>query len=114
MSLYFEVALTRFLRDDTPETVLEALRWHLGLVSERPSADDHTYPVLIPDPDCRLPGGDVASLQRRSRGFTAGHELFAWGLLSRNYWLDDEMGELVTMAPAERSARPRSPTRLRG
>ena len=100
MSLHFEVVFTCFLRDDTPETVLEALRWHLGLVAERPAgldADDHTSPVLTPDPDGRLPGGDVASLQRQSRGFTAGHELFAWGLLSRNYWLDDEMGELVTI-----------------
>jgi hypothetical protein len=26
-----------------------------------------------------------------------GRELYAWGLFSRNYWLDDEMGELVTI-----------------
>ncbi|MFC5911647.1 hypothetical protein [Streptacidiphilus monticola] len=100
MSLHFEVVFTCFLRDDTPGTVLDVLRWHLGLSTERPTGldpDEHTYQVLAPDPDSRLPGGDVASLRRQSRGFAAGMELFAWGLLSRNHWLDDEMGELVTI-----------------
>lgn len=98
VSLHFEVVFTCFLRDDTPDTVLAALRWHLGLIPERPAeldAEDHTYPLLSPDPDGHLPGGDVASLQRQSRGFAAGRELHAWGLLSRNYWLDDEMGDLA-------------------
>jgi hypothetical protein len=27
----------------------------------------------------------------------AGGEIHAWGLLSRNYWLDDDMGELVVI-----------------
>ncbi|WP_042369598.1 hypothetical protein [Streptacidiphilus neutrinimicus] len=100
MSLHFEVVFTCFLRDDTPNEVLDALRWHLGLLPDRPAGidpDEHTYPVLVPDPDGRLPGGDVASLQRQSRGFAAGRELHAWGLFSRNLWLDDEMGELVTI-----------------
>lgn len=100
MSLHFEVVFTCFLRDNTPDTVLEALRWHLGMAPERPSglnADEHTFPALAPDPDGRLPGGDFASLRRQSRGFAAGRELFAWGLFSRNYWKDDEMGELVTI-----------------
>ncbi|MFJ5234779.1 hypothetical protein ACIQBJ_33390 [Kitasatospora sp. NPDC088391] len=51
--------------------------------------------MLFPDLDSPLPGGDVASLRRRSRGLTVGTELFDWELLSRNYWLDDVMGELA-------------------
>jgi hypothetical protein len=100
VSLHFEVVFTCFLRDNTPDTVLEALRWHLDMVPERPSgldADAHPYPVLTPDPDGRLPGGDFASLRRQSRGFAAGQALYAWGLFSRNSWKDDEMGELVTI-----------------
>ncbi|MFJ4152764.1 hypothetical protein ACIP10_35045 [Streptomyces galbus] len=37
MSLHFEVVFTCFLRDNTPDTVLDALRWHLGMAPERPS-----------------------------------------------------------------------------
>ncbi|KIQ65719.1 hypothetical protein TR51_18255 [Kitasatospora griseola] len=99
MSLHFEVVITCFLRDDTPDTVLNAVRWHLGLIADRPAgldADEHMCPMLLPDPDSRLPGGDVASLRRQSRDRAAGAE-FGWGLLSRNYWLDDEMGELATI-----------------
>ncbi|WP_143676615.1 hypothetical protein [Streptomyces sp. TLI_146] len=51
--------------------------------------------MLAPDPDGHLPGGD--SLRRQSRGFVAGSELHAWGRFSRDYWLDGEMGELVTI-----------------
>jgi hypothetical protein len=100
MSLHFEVVFICFLRDDTPDSVLDALQWHLGLTPERPAGldtEEHTYPLLAPDPDSRLPGGDCASLRRQSRGFVAGGEIHAWGLLSRNYWLDDEMGELVVI-----------------
>ncbi|MFF7454466.1 hypothetical protein [Kitasatospora sp. NPDC008115] len=100
MSLHFEVVFTCFLRDDTPDTVLEALRWHLGMIPERPSGldpDEHAYPLLAPDPDSRLPGGDCASLRRRSRGSTAGREPHPWGLFSRTYWLDDDLGGLVTV-----------------
>lgn len=112
MSLHFEVVFTCFLRDNTPDTVLEALRWHLDMIPKHPSrlkTNEHTYPVLAPDPDGRLPGGDFASLRRQSRGFVAGRELYTWGLFSRNYWKDDEMGELVTildlLAPLRRRAR---------
>ncbi|MFE7560153.1 hypothetical protein [Kitasatospora sp. NPDC057500] len=100
MSLHYEVVLTCSLRGDTPDTVLEALRWHLGLVPERPSGldpDEHAYPLLAPDPDGRLPGGDFAALRPRSRSSTAGRELCAWGLFSRNHWLDDDLGGLVTI-----------------
>ncbi|SEB65018.1 hypothetical protein [Streptomyces sp. TLI_105] len=100
MSLHYEVVFTCFLQEDTPETVLAALRWHLGLASERPAEldeEEYAYPLLDPDPDSRLPGGDFASLRRQSRGFTAGGECHAWGLFSRNLWLDDMMGDLVTI-----------------
>ncbi|MEU6442673.1 hypothetical protein [Streptomyces sp. NPDC047046] len=101
MSLHYEVVLTCVLQDDTPDTVLAALRWHLGLAPERPAeldAEEHSYPMLSPDPDSRLPGGDFAALRRQSRGFTAaGDERHAWGLFSRNLWLDDMMGDLYTV-----------------
>lgn len=100
VSLHYEVVFTCFLRDDTPDTVLAALRWHLGLAPERPAeldAEEHSYPLLSPDPDSRLPGGDFVSLRRQSRGFTPGGELHAWGLFSRNLWLDDMMGDLYTV-----------------
>ncbi|MEU2632960.1 hypothetical protein, partial [Kitasatospora sp. NPDC007106] len=87
MSLRDEVVLSCFLRDDTPDGVLAALRWHLGLDTDRPAGPDpeeHAYAVLRPDPDSRLPGGDVASLRRRSRGFTAEGERHAWCLFSRD------------------------------
>ncbi len=100
VSLHFEVVFTCFLRDDTPDAVLDALRWHLGFISERPSGlgeEEHAYPLLEPDPDGPLPGGDCASLRRQSRGFGADGEIHAWGLFSRNYWLDDDLGELVVI-----------------
>lgn len=100
VSLHYEVVFNCFLRRHTPEPVLTALRWHLELDRERPADLDpeiHTFPLLAPDPDSRLPGGDIASLRLQSRGFAAGGELRAWGLLSRNYWLDDDLGELVTI-----------------
>lgn len=100
VSLHYEVVFTCFLRDDTPDSVLAALRWHLGLALERPAeldAEEHSYPLLSPDPDSRLPGGDFVSLRRQSRGFTHGGELHAWGLFSRNLWLDDMMGDLCTV-----------------
>jgi len=40
-----------------------------------------------------LPDGDIASLRR----FYAGREVYASGLFSRNYWLDDAMGEMIFM-----------------
>ncbi|MBC9712968.1 hypothetical protein H9Y04_10345 [Streptomyces sp. TRM66268-LWL] len=100
MSDHCEVVFSCFLRDDTPESVLAALRWHLGLAPERPAHLDpewHPYPLLEPDPDSWLPGGDTASLRRQSTGFTAEGERYAWGLFSRNHWLDDDLGYLVTV-----------------
>ncbi|MFC9977138.1 hypothetical protein ACFVH6_40175 [Spirillospora sp. NPDC127200] len=89
MSLHFEVVFTCFLREDTPPQVLAALRWHLGLAEERPAGlGEHAYSLLAPDPHSRLPGGDVASLREQDQG---------WGLFSRNYWLDDDLGELATV-----------------
>ncbi|MGW1186061.1 hypothetical protein ACWD7Y_14995 [Streptomyces drozdowiczii] len=91
MSLHYEVVFTCFLRDDTPIAVLDALRWHLGLTEQPPQGygeEEYAYPLLAPDPHSRLPGGDFASLRRQGEG---------WGLYSRNYWLDDDMGELVTV-----------------
>ncbi|GHE25403.1 hypothetical protein ACFXKJ_31305 [Kitasatospora indigofera] len=96
MSLHFEVVFTCFLRDDTPDTVLASLRWHLGLADERPAeldAEEHAYPLLTPDPDSRLPGGDFAALRR----VQASADRCTWGLFSRTYWLDDEIGSLVTI-----------------
>ncbi|MEU3459587.1 hypothetical protein ABZ721_06465 [Streptomyces sp. NPDC006733] len=93
MSYHYEVVLTCFLRADTPDTVLAALRWHLGLDQERPAGLDedlHPYQLLAPDPDSRLPGGDFAAL-------SAEGGLHAWGLFSRNHWLDDDLGELATI-----------------
>lgn len=72
----------------------------IGLDPERPAeldAEEHSYPLLSPDPDSRLPGGDFVSLRRQSRGFTPGGELHAWGLCSRNLWLDDMTGNLYTV-----------------
>lgn len=100
VSLHYEVVFACYLRDDIPESVLNALRWHLGMDVERPAnldADEHPYPLLAPDPDGWLPGGDFASLRRQSRGFTATGERHAWGLFTRNYWLDDDMGGLATI-----------------
>ena len=59
--------------------------------------ETEAYPLLDPDPDSCLPGGDVASLQRQLRGHAAGRDIHAWGLFARNYWLDDEIGELSTI-----------------
>jgi hypothetical protein len=101
MSDHYEVIFTAFLRDDTPEKVLNELRWHLGLTEDKPPAvegDPYASRLLLADPDTPLPGGSVASLQRqfryRSRG---GAEHYAWGLLARSYWLDDELGEVSTI-----------------
>ncbi len=101
VSSRYEVVFTCFLRDDTPASVLAALRWHLGKARERPTELDgetHAYPLLEPDADSRLPGGDFASLTRQARFVTGeGEEHHAWGLFTRNYWLDDDMEELVTV-----------------
>ncbi|MFJ4321490.1 hypothetical protein ACIP46_40525 [Streptomyces lavendulae] len=95
MSLHYEVVFACFLRDGTPEPVLDALRWHIGANADRPpnlDADEHPYPLLVPCPDTYLAGGDIATLQHQSRG-----NWNAWGLFTRNFWLDDGIGELVTI-----------------
>ncbi|MER7765474.1 hypothetical protein [Kitasatospora sp. NPDC096140] len=100
MSYHYEVVLGCFLRDDTPGEVLDALRWHLGLADERPAGldpEEHEYRMLDPDPESRLPGGDFAALRLQGRGFTADGPQEAWGLFSRNLWLDDMMGDLATL-----------------
>ncbi|MFD8750305.1 hypothetical protein ACFV0O_04890 [Kitasatospora sp. NPDC059577] len=82
MSDHYEVGLGCFLREDTPEAVLDVLRWHLGLLDQRPAGLDeqeHAHPMLAPDPDSRLPGGDCASLRLQSPGFTAEGPLRVWG-----------------------------------
>ncbi|MFI6520653.1 hypothetical protein ACIBF1_34225 [Spirillospora sp. NPDC050679] len=100
MSLHFEVVFTCLLRADTPDSVLAALRWHLGLDAERPAdldEEEHAYPLLAPDPASFLPGEDFASLRRKSRDHAAGGGPYVWELSSRNHWLDDDLGELVTV-----------------
>lgn len=69
MSDHYEVVFSCFLRDDTPESVMAALRWHLGMDAEFPeNLDDdegQLYPLLGPDNhNSSLPGGDVVSLRR--------------------------------------------------
>lgn len=92
MSSTYEVVVACHLRDDTPDTVLDTLRWHLGLIEGLPPGvdeEDHPYPLLEPDPHTNAPGGDFASLrQEPTRG---------WGLFSRNHWLDDDLGQLITL-----------------
>ena len=86
MSDHYEVVFACFLHEDTPQSVLDALRWHLGLSRERPDhldPDVHFDQRLASDPDSPLAGGDIAELRLQDEG---------WGLSSRNYWLDDDIG----------------------
>lgn len=93
MSDHYEVVFTCLLRVDMPESALQALRWHLGMEAPEPADNDEdAYPLLGPDTDSPLPGGDFASLQRHSLGFTD-----AWGLFSRNHWLDDDLGQVTAV-----------------
>jgi hypothetical protein len=43
------------------------------------------------------PGGDFASLCCQSRCSLAGREVHTWGLFTRNFWLDDAIGEMTTI-----------------
>jgi hypothetical protein len=91
MSYHYEVVFGCFLREDTPETVLDTLRWHMGLLKDRPGfleRDEYYEQPLAPDPDSPLAGGDVAELRLQDRG---------WGLLSRSYWLDDDIGWVLDL-----------------
>ncbi|WP_435224378.1 hypothetical protein [Streptomyces sp. Tue6028] len=95
MSLHYEVVFACFLKEGTPESVLAALRWHIGAIADRPphlDAGEHPHPLLAPSPNSYLPGGEFASLQHQSRG-----NRNAWGLFTRNFWLDDGIAELVTI-----------------
>ena len=91
MSCHYEVVFACFLREDTPESVLDTLRWHMGLINEQPRLlyhdDDYKQP-LVPDPDSKLPGGELAHLRLEDCG---------WGLLSRSYWLDDDLGWVLDL-----------------
>jgi hypothetical protein len=101
MSDHYEIVISCFLDDNTPEDVLDTLRWHLGLIEQRPAQLDEDaapYPFLNPDHDSpRLPGGEIARLQRQTRGFTAAGDLHAWGIYARTYYLDDDLGEVFTV-----------------
>jgi hypothetical protein len=98
MSVQYEVVLACFLQDETPADALDALRWHLGLLADRPpgmNAADHPDPLLRPDPASSLPGGDVASLQRQRHPLGDGGPALAWGLYSRTVWPDDALTGLA-------------------
>ncbi|WIM92495.1 hypothetical protein ACTOB_004437 [Actinoplanes oblitus] len=100
MSLHYEIVVSCFLDDRTPEHVLEALRWHLGLIEERPDhlhRERSPFPLWIPDPSSYLPGGEVARLQRQRRGFTPGGDVYGWGLYARTLCLDDALGEALAL-----------------
>ncbi|MDA0566044.1 hypothetical protein LG943_17230 [Streptomonospora sp. S1-112] len=110
MSDHYEVVFSCFLRDDTPRPVLAELRWHLGVDPEPPETvdvDRDPDPLLDPDPDSPLPGGDVGHLRRQTRAeepdadpgllerlLDGREERHAWGLYSRSYWLDDDLGRV--------------------
>lgn len=91
MSDHYEVVFSTFLRDDTPVTVLAALRWHMGIDDEAPDdldPDDHPYPLLLPGQP-RLPGGDIVSLHRTVQEFTSSGTRYEWELFVRIYGVDD-------------------------
>jgi hypothetical protein len=100
MSVQYEVVFACFLRDDTPAETLDALRWHLGLLSDRPpgiSAADQPDRLLCPDPASGLPGGDVASLQPQAQTLDHGRQAEAWGLYSRTVWAEDALPGLAAV-----------------
>ncbi|MFB7272431.1 hypothetical protein [Streptomyces sp. NPDC056244] len=98
MSDHYEVVLSCLLRDDTPDPVLAVLRWHLGTETEDPEDldfEEHPYPLLVQNPNSRLPGGDFVSLRREVQDFSATGEVYAWELFTRTYWVDDHMLHLT-------------------
>lgn len=100
MSVYYEVVFACFLRDETPEESLDALRWHLGQLADRPASlmpEDDPDRLLCPNPASRLPGGDIASLSRQLRRTADGQEVHAWGLFSRTLCPDENLSELATI-----------------
>ncbi|MEU8003587.1 hypothetical protein AB0B66_20715 [Catellatospora sp. NPDC049111] len=52
--------------------------------------------LLDPDPDGRLPGGDVARLQLH-RTLTTADGRHEWGLYARTCYLDDGLGEVLAI-----------------
>jgi hypothetical protein len=100
MSTHYEVVIACFLRADSNEETLDALRWHLGLLAERPAtlpAADHPDRLLCPDPASTLPGGDVAALQPQRFTPRGGGEQDAWGLYSRTRWPEEAMPALAAV-----------------
>ncbi|MFD3437551.1 hypothetical protein ACFWU3_08600 [Streptomyces sp. NPDC058685] len=94
MSDHYEVVFSCFLRDDTPASVMNDLRWHLGMDAEDPEDldDGQLRPLLAPGNDnSRIPGGDIVSLRRTVQGFTQSGERYEWELFARNDWIDDSM-----------------------
>ncbi|MFE3637594.1 hypothetical protein [Streptomyces sp. NPDC059168] len=97
MSMRYEMVFTCFLKDDTPESVLDALRWHMGLRADRPESVggvEYSHPLLTPNSDSNtnLAGGEVARLVHQARGSRD-----AWGLFVRVLWPDDILEELVSV-----------------
>lgn len=112
MSDHYEVVFSCFLRD-TPESVMTALRWHLGMDAEFPeNLDDdegQLYPLLGPDNhNSCLPGGDVVSMRRTVQELTQSGERYEWELFARKDWLDDSMSYLRDLLDllAPHAARP--------
>jgi hypothetical protein len=100
VSSRYEVVFACFLRDDTPDEVLDALRWHLGQIADRPpelDAEEHPDRLLRPDPASPLPGGDIASLLDQLGGPRAQAGVRGWGLFSRTLWPEDAMTEMGTI-----------------
>jgi hypothetical protein len=100
MSDHYEIVISCFLDEDVPESVLEVLRWHLGLCSQRPPHLDEAaapYPVLVPDSDSRLPGGEITRLRRQRLCFGPAGHVHGWGLYARGYYLDDDLGEFYAI-----------------
>ncbi len=91
MSDHYELVFSSFLRDDTPASVLAALRWHMGMDDEDPEdldRDDHPYPLLLRG-QSPLPGGDNVSLRRSVPESTSSGTPYGWELFVRIYWVDD-------------------------
>jgi len=98
MTVHYEVVLSCFLRDDTPAEVLDALRWHLGLLTEQPADLDPSQRALLrADLSSRLPGGDVAALQPQASGAGPAGDEPGWGLFSRTLWPADAMDQMSTI-----------------
>ncbi|MGW2825910.1 hypothetical protein ACWC24_33625 [Streptomyces sp. NPDC001443] len=97
MSMRYEMVFTCFLKDDTPESVLDSLRWHMGLRADPPGSvgtDAYPHPLLTPKSgsDTHLAGGELARLVHQSRGSRD-----VWGLFVRVLWPDDILEEAVSI-----------------